>query len=85
MDNKRCAFADFKNICHYKYKGYRCIYEDCDVYGKYMVRQNECVYLRDERCIKLNILGCIGKDKCIYFTEFLSDPSNFNAERKDQK
>ncbi len=84
MPGLRCAFSNFNNLCHYKYKGYRCIFEDCDVYGKFMVREKECIYLQGERCSKLNILGCLGKDKCIYFKEFITDPKQWpylNSEK----
>ncbi len=71
----RCVFSDLKDVCHFKYPGYKCIQEECDVWGHHNAIENECVYLDAHGCSKLNLLACKGKDNCVFFREFFESPT----------
>ena len=78
----RCAFSDLTGVCHFKYPGYRCIEEDCEIWNNFVVMEKECVYLDSQGCIKLNLLTCKGKDNCVYFREYFESPEEFLKSRR---
>lgn len=68
----KCAFEDLDGICHGRYRGYKCIKENCEWYGKFPVFEGKCVYFYNGYCKKRGIFDCDGKNKgCRYYKEFL--------------
>ena len=70
----KCIFMDDDGICHGRYKGFKCIEDKCEWYGKYMIPEGICAYWRDGYCKKLKIFTCDGKNKeCPYYTDYLEE------------
>jgi len=80
----RCAFSDLQGICHYKYPSYKCLEEECEIWNLYNAMENECVYLDNHGCLKLNLLTCKGKDNCMFFREFFESPEEYLKSRKKE-
>ncbi|MEM0138388.1 MAG: hypothetical protein QW100_01495 [Thermoplasmatales archaeon] len=81
----RCVFSDLRGVCHYKYPGYRCIEEECEVWGIFNAMENECVYLDNKGCWKLNLLACKGRENCVYFREHFDNPNEVIRSRENEK
>ncbi len=74
----KCVFMDDEGICHGRYKGFKCIEEKCEDYGKYMVPEGVCAYWRDGYCKKLHIFTCDGKNKkCPYYKEYIEEEEKY--------
>ena len=58
----KCKYADDDEICQKQYKGYKCIEEKCEDYGKYMIDNvsvcNTCKHSRDGYCKKNKRFEC---------------------------
>ncbi|MGC8585353.1 MAG: hypothetical protein ACP5RZ_03655 [Thermoplasmata archaeon] len=68
----KCAFEDENGVCHGRYRGYKCIEESCELYGKFPVLEGRCVFYDNGYCKKLGIFDCDGKNKsCKYYREYL--------------